>query len=125
MRAIDEGFFQQEIQRSAYEYQLAVESQRRIVVGVNRFKSGDHLQGPLHKTSERARDEQIARLAKIRQIRDNPAVDRVLGRLADAATTNENLIPLVLDCVEAYASVGEISNTLRRAWGEYKERVVI
>ncbi len=125
LRAIEEGFFQREIQRSAYEFQLEVEARKRTIVGVNKFKTDDRVQVPLQKISEQSREEQIARLKHVKAERDNLCVTAALTRLEQAATTTENLMPLILDCVEAYASVGEISNTLRRAWGEYKETVVV
>ncbi len=125
LRAIEEGFFQHEIQRSAYEFQLDVEAQKRIIVGVNKFKTDEKIQVPLQKISEQSREEQVARLKKVKAERDNAAVNSRLQRLSAAAATKANLIPLILECVEAYASVGEISNTLRKAWGEYKETVVV
>ncbi len=125
MRAIEEGFFQSEIQKSAYEFQLQVESKERTIVGVNQFKSDSHEKVQLQKVSEQSRDEQIKRLQAIKAGRDNARVDQQLKRLADSANTNENLLPIILDCVESYASVGEISNTLRRVWGEYRENIVL
>lgn len=125
LRAIEEGFFQREIQRSAYEFQLEVETRKRTIVGVNKFKTDDRVQVPLQKITEQSREEQIARLKHVKAERDNLRVTAALTRLEQAATTTENLMPLILDCVEAYASVGEISNTLRRAWGEHKETVVV
>ncbi len=124
--AIETGFFQSEIQRAAYEFQLEVETQKRFIVGVNRFRTEDKIAVPLQKVSEQSRAEQIARLTAVKRRRDNAAVERCLKRLAEAAPTSQvNLIPLILDCVEVYASVGEISNTLRRVWGEYHEAVVV
>lgn len=125
LRAIEEGFFQREIQRSAYEFQLEVEARKRTIVGVNKFKTAERVQVPLQKISEQSREEQIARLKRVKAERDNLRATATLTRLEQAATTTENLMPLILECVEAYASVGEISNTLRRVWGEYKETVVV
>ena len=125
MRAIEEGFFQSEIQKSAYEFQLQVESKERVIVGVNQFKSDSSEKVQLQKVSEQSRDQQITRLQTIKSGRDNTKVDQQLKRLAAAANTNENMLPIILDCVESYASVGEISNTLRSVWGEYRERIVL
>ena len=125
MRAIEEGFFQSEIQKSAYEFQLQVESKERVIVGVNHFKSDSNEKVLLQKVSEQSRDEQIKRLQAVKSGRDSAKVEQQLKRLADAANTTENLLPIILDCVEAYASVGEISNTLRSAWGEYRENIVL
>ncbi|MBK7090608.1 MAG: methylmalonyl-CoA mutase [bacterium] len=125
MRAIEDGFFQSEIQKSAYEFQLQVESKERIIVGVNQFKSETASTPSLQKVSEQSRDEQVTRLKRIRAERDNAAVTRHLARLKSAAGTDENLIPIILDCVESYSSVGEISDVLRGVWGEYRESIVI
>ena len=125
MRAIEEGFFQSEIQKSAYEFQLQVESKERVIVGVNHFKSDSSEKVQLQKVSEQSRDQQIKRLQAIKSGRDNARVDQQLKRLGAAANTNENLLPIILDCVESYASVGEISNTLRSVWGEYRENIVL
>lgn len=125
MRAIEDGFFQSEIQKSAYEFQLQVESKERIIVGVNRFRSETASAPSLQKVSEQSRDEQVARLERIRIERDNTAVAKHLSRLKSAASSSDNLIPIILDCVESYASVGEISNVLREVWGEYRESIVL
>ncbi len=125
LKAIEEGFFQSEIQRSAYEYQLLVESQERIVVGVNKYRTDDADKVEIQKISEQSRSEQIKRVNDVRANRDNTTVENSLKRLADAARGDQNLIPLILECVEAYASVGEISNKLRAVWGEYRENIVV
>lgn len=125
MRAIEEGYFQAEIQKSAYEFQLQVESKQRIIVGVNQFQSESSVSPALQKVSENSRDEQVARLQKIKSDRNNDAVAKSLQRLSAAATTDENLIPIILNCVEVYATVGEIANTLRNVWGEYRENIVL
>lgn len=125
MRAIEEGYFQSEIQKSAYEFQLQVESKERIIVGVNQFKSDSSEQAILQKVTEQSREEQVERLRKVRLDRDNDSVIRTLSRLRSAANTQENLLPIILDCVEAYASVGEISDVLRQVWGEYRENIVV
>ncbi len=125
MRAIEEGYFQAEIQKSAYEFQLQVESKQRIIVGVNQFQSESSVSPALQKVSEKSRDEQVARLQKIKSDRNNVAVAKSLQRLSAAAATDENLIPIILNCVEVYATVGEIANTLRNVWGEYRENIVL
>ncbi len=124
IRAIEEGYFQSEIQKSAYEFQLQVESKERVVVGVNQFTTGNSVQVPLLKVSEQSSSEQIERLRKVRRERNNTEVFRHLERLSHAANSDENLLPVILDCVESYASVGEISNALRKVWGEYRESIV-
>jgi methylmalonyl-CoA mutase N-terminal domain/subunit len=121
LRAIETGYIQREIQESAYRYQRAIESQEEIVVGVNRFQI--EIEQPIKTLTidpalERA---QIERVRALRQKRDSKVVDEALIKLQQAATTTENLLPRILESVEAYATVGEISNCLRRVWGEYRE----
>ncbi len=125
MRAIEEGYFQSEIQKSAYEFQLQIESKQRITVGVNKFQSESSVSPALQKVSEKSRDEQVERLHKIKSERDNEAVAKNLQRLSAAASTDEHLMPIILNCVEVYATVGEIANTLRNVWGEYRENIVL
>jgi methylmalonyl-CoA mutase N-terminal domain/subunit len=125
LKAIEEGFFQSEIQKSAYEYQLKVESGERVVVGVNKFHIEDAEKVEIQKISEKSRREQVSRLNEVRKNRDNKTVEKLLDALGEAAAGKINLIPIILECVEAYASVGEISNTLREAWGEYRENIVV
>lgn len=125
MKAISGGFFQREIQKSAYETQLAVEREDRTVVGVNRFAVDEEPHVDLLRVSEKLQEEQIARLQEIKAGRDNQAVAKVLAKLKEGASGQENLMPSILACVEVYASVGEISDVLREVWGEYQEQVVL
>lgn len=125
LRAIETGYIQREIQNAAYEYQRAIETDDAIVVGVNRFQSDD---GPLVKTlrvDPAIEKTQIERLRALRAHRDDAAAEESLVRLEAAARGTENVLPFILDCVEAYATVGEISNRLRRVWGEYREAVTV
>ncbi|MDX6444209.1 MAG: methylmalonyl-CoA mutase, N-terminal domain [Blastocatellia bacterium] len=125
LRAIETGYIQGEIQNSAYEYQRAVETNKAIVVGVNRFQSDD---GPKVKTlrvDPAIEKTQVERLQALRARRDASAVEAALVRLEQSARGSENVLPRILDCVEAYATVGEISNRLRTVWGEYREAVTV
>ncbi|MER3431833.1 MAG: methylmalonyl-CoA mutase [Blastocatellia bacterium] len=125
LAAIESGFVQKEIQEAAYRYQKAVESGDAIVVGVNKFKSETEEPIPILTIDENVEREQIGRLQALRSRRDAAAVDAALGRLETAAAGSENLLPHILASVEAYATVGEISNRLRKVWGEYREAVTI
>jgi methylmalonyl-CoA mutase N-terminal domain/subunit len=125
LRAIETGYIQREIQNAAYDYQRAIETDEAIVVGVNRFQSDG---GPLVKTlrvDPSIEKTQIQRLQALRERRDSIAAETTLVRLEEAARGTENVLPRILDCVEAYATVGEISNRLRRVWGEYREAVTL
>ena len=119
LRAIEQGYIQQEIQESAYKYQQAVEQQRQTVVGVNKFTVEEELKPDLLRVDESIQQTQSNKLAALRARRDNAAVESALNALAIAAQSTENLMPRILTAVEAYATTGEINNTLRRVWGEY------
>jgi len=125
LAAVDAGFYQTEIQKSAYLYQRAVDSKQRVVVGVNKFKTDSEPESDVLKVDPALRDEQIARIEKVMQVRDSSKAERCLQTLRSEASTSTNLMPIMLDCVESYCSIGEISNTLREVWGEYKESVVL
>ena len=121
LRAIEVGYVQREIQESAYRYQKAIETQEQVVVGVNRFQVEEEPQVNVLRIDPAREQEQVERVRALRERRDAKAVSDALEQLQQAAGTNENLLPRILECVEAYATVGEISNTLRRVWGEYRE----
>ncbi len=125
LRAIETGYVQREIQESAYRYQKAIESRDEIVVGVNRFQLEAEPSVPLLRIDPALEQAQVERVRALRARRDSQAVEHALNELERAAGTTENLLPRILECVEAYATVGEISNTLRRVWGEYRETSVV
>lgn len=125
LRAIETGYVQSEIQDAAYEYQKAVEREDAIVVGVNRFQADEEIPIPIQRIDEQVERQQVARLAAIRQNRDQAATTAALDAITEAANGTENLLPRILTAVEAHATVGEISNTLRRCWGEYRESVTL
>ena len=91
------------------------------MVGVNRFQSDEGSQVPTLRVDPAIEQQQIERLRGVRSRRDAPRVDAALVKLEEGARGTENLVPRILECVEAYATVGEISNRLRVVWGEYKE----
>jgi methylmalonyl-CoA mutase N-terminal domain/subunit len=124
VRAIEQGYPQREIQRTAYAYQLEVESGRRLVIGQNAF-AHDAPEVPILSIDPKLESEQITRVREMRGRRDARAHAMALDRLARAATTTDNLMPLILESVKASATVGEISNVLRAAWGEHVETLVI
>lgn len=124
LRAIESGYVQKEIQESAYRYQRAIETEEAIVVGVNRFQSEEGSKVPTLRIDPAIEKQQIERLRGVRARRNPEAAETTLRKLEQAARGSENLVPKILECVEAYATVGEISNRLREVWGEYKERKV-
>ena len=125
LRAIEAGFVQGEIQKAAFEFQRAVESKEQIVVGVNDFVAKEERSIPTLRIDAEIERSQIARLNALRTRRDAARVQAALAELARRASTAENLLPAILAAVEAYATVGEISDALRRVFGEYQESVVI
>ncbi len=120
VKAIEQQYFQTEIADSAYKYQRAIDEKEKIIVGVNEFSVTEEQTAELLKVDETIRDEQIRSLDGVRSRRDNTAVQRALQGLTDAAKGTENVLPHILNAVEAYASVGEISDTLRAIWGVYE-----
>jgi methylmalonyl-CoA mutase, N-terminal domain len=125
LRAIESGFVQTEIQKAAYEYQRAVETKEQIVVGVNDFVAEEERAIPTLQIDPQIEREQIQRLQALRAKRDASKTKAAVAELERRAATKENLMPAILGAVEAYATVGEISDALRRAFGEYQESVVI
>jgi methylmalonyl-CoA mutase N-terminal domain/subunit len=125
LHAIETGYVQQEIQESAYEYQQAVERAEQIVVGVNRYKAEQERPIPTMRIDPEIERTQVARLDALRARRDSAKSRAALVEVERRARENENLMPAILSAVEAYATVGEISDALRRAFGEYQESVVI
>src|SRR5579863_6905674 len=125
LRAIETGYVQQEIQKAAYEYQQAVDSGEQVVVGVNRFQAEEERPIPTLQIDPEIERSQVARLNALRARRDAAKSRAALDEVERAARGNENLMPFILAAVEAYGTVGEISDALRRAFGEYRESVVI
>ena len=121
LRAIEVGYVQREIQESAYQYQRAIETQEQVVVGMNRFQLEAEAPVNVLRIDPALEQAQIERVRALRERRDANAAMAALNKLEQAAGTTENLLPHILGCVEAYATVGEISNALRRVWGEYRE----
>jgi methylmalonyl-CoA mutase N-terminal domain/subunit len=125
LRAIESGYVQREIQDAAYDYQRAVETEDAIVVGVNRFQTDETEPIPILKIDEQIERDQVERLKAVRAKRDPATADSALAKLSEAASGTENLLPLILTCVESFVTVGEISHCLRRVWGEYQEAVTV
>ena len=125
IEAIESGYVQTEIQRASYRTCQDVEKGRRIVVGVNRYQAEEPPPGGLLRIDRRVQDDQVAVLKAVRAGRSAGAVTGALVALKAGAAGNLNLMPLILEAVRAYASVGEICDTLREVFGEYKERIVV
>jgi len=123
--AIEKGFFQKEIADSAYKYQRETDEKKRIIVGVNEYKTGAKAPIPILRIDPKVEKEQVSRLQKLRRERDNGKVEKVLEKLHYMAEKDENLMPIIIDAVKAYATLGEICGVLRKIYGEHKELIVI
>jgi methylmalonyl-CoA mutase N-terminal domain/subunit len=121
LRAIESGYIRNEIQNAAFAYQQAVESGEQVVVGVNRFRMKEHDPIPAFRLDPALEKAQVERLRQVKASRRQAAVLERLDRLEQAARGDENLLPLILDAAESYATVGEISDRLRAVFGEYRE----
>jgi methylmalonyl-CoA mutase N-terminal domain/subunit len=121
LRAIESGYIQREIQNAAYEYQRAIESGERIVVGVNRFEQYGEAGVPPFRLDPALERAQVEKLRQVRASRSQTAVNQKLDALQSAAAGSDNLMPFILDAAACYATVGEISDRLRKVFGEYRE----
>ncbi|MDH4197651.1 MAG: methylmalonyl-CoA mutase family protein, partial [Candidatus Aminicenantes bacterium] len=121
--AIEQGFFQREITRAAYEYQMALSRKKKFQVGVNEFANPEEaLEIPILEIDEAVERDQVASLRRVKAERDNGAVRARLESLTKAADGTENLSPYLLDCARVYATLGEISEALTKVFGEYREQ---
>jgi methylmalonyl-CoA mutase N-terminal domain/subunit len=125
LRAIERGFVQQEIQNAAYEYQRAVDQGQAVVVGVNRFELEEEKPIPIQRIDETLEARQVERVRALRARRAEKPWQAALKDVEDGARSGANLMPRILAAVEASATVGEISDAMRRVFGEYQETVVI
>ena len=125
LRAIETGYVQGEVQKAAYEYQRAIERGERIVVGVNKYQSDDGRSIPTMQLDPEVERAQIKRVQALRARRDASKTKHALMEVESRARSGANLMPAICAAVEAFATVGEISDTLRRVFGEYQESVVL
>ncbi len=124
-KAIDRGYVQQEIQDSAYKYQKEIEAGDRIVVGMNKFQIKEASPKGLLKVDPIVGELQKKKLEDLRKERDNAKVEEALESLRKAAKSDDNLMPLILEAVKAYATLGEICGVLREVFGEYQQSIVL
>ena len=118
--AIESGYIQDEIARSAYEYQKSIEDNSKIIVGVNSFQNNNEEKIPGFRIDDSIRQMQSSQLSKLKAKRNNEIVKSNLEALGKAASGKDNIMPFVLTCVESYCTLGEIADTLRKVYGEYK-----
>jgi methylmalonyl-CoA mutase N-terminal domain/subunit len=125
LKAIERGYVQQEIQNAAYDYQQQVDRREAVVVGVNQFTVEEEKSIPIQRIDEALERKQVERLRALKARRDPGPWREALRQVEEAARSGENLMPRILGAVEAYATVGEISDVLRKVFGEYREAVVV
>jgi methylmalonyl-CoA mutase N-terminal domain/subunit len=125
LKAIEKGYVQQEIANSAYDYQKAVDSGEQVIVGVNKYATKEHHGAELLHVGAELEAKQMDRLNKLRRQRDSQKAKLVLDKVHKVAQSAENIMPVMIEAVEAYATIGEISDALRQAFGEYRERNVV
>jgi methylmalonyl-CoA mutase, N-terminal domain len=125
LAGIEQGFQQREIQESAFKLQRQAETKDRIIVGVNQYLTDDEMQADLMRVDPTVAKKRQDQLAALRARRDNAAVEESLRKIRAAAHTEENMMPLLIEAVEGYTTVGEICGVLREEWGEYQEVLTI
>ena len=123
LAAIEAGYPQREIERAAYDYQKAVEAGEEVVVGVNRFQIKEETAIPILKIDPAFERAQVERVRKVRAERDAAASAAALNEVERAARSGENLMPRIIAAVEAYATLGEVADAMRRVFGEYSEAI--
>jgi methylmalonyl-CoA mutase, N-terminal domain len=123
--AIEKGFFQREIAEAAYRYQVEIDSRQRTIIGVNDYLEDEPVRIPLLEMDPQGHERQVARLEQVRRDRDNERVGTALEALRQGAQGKDNLMPCILDCVRAYATLGEIMGVFRQVFGEYREPTII
>jgi methylmalonyl-CoA mutase N-terminal domain/subunit len=125
LRAIELGFQQREIQENSYRIQMQVDRRQRTVVGVNEFTTEEEMEPEILRVREEVVRRQVERLRRVRAERDDARVQRLLKRLDEAARSDTNLMPVFIECVESYVTIGEICDVLRGVFGEQREFVVV
>ena len=123
LKCIEEGWVQSQIMDSAYKYQREIEEKERIIVGVNKYQENEENNDEVTKINEDLIVEKIGKLRLLKEKRGN--VEQHIDKISQYATTDENLMPLIIEAVNAKVSLGEICNALRKVWGEYKPKDII
>ena len=124
IKGIEKGFFQSEIQQNAYRLKKEIDSNDRVIVGVNKFAEKESGKQELLRIDDKVEIQQRKALKALRSSRDNKKVERALSKMQSAAESDGNLMPYIIDSVKAYATTGEISNKFREVFGEYRPKEV-
>jgi methylmalonyl-CoA mutase N-terminal domain/subunit len=121
VKAVSSGYIQREVSRQAYEFEKGVQKGELIKIGVNKYTGGEQGEVELHEYTDESAIEQIKNLKELKRTRNNKEVARTLKALEKAAKSKENVMPSLVDCCKAYATVGEMTNVFRDIFGEFAE----
>jgi methylmalonyl-CoA mutase N-terminal domain/subunit len=121
IKAVETGYVQREVARQAYEFERGVQKGDLIKVGVNKYTEGEEMEVDLHEYRQESVEEQIQRLREVKRERDNRRVAQTLKDLDKAAREEKNVMPFLLECCKAYATVGEMTRVFKEVYGEFKE----
>jgi methylmalonyl-CoA mutase N-terminal domain/subunit len=125
LKAIEKGYFQQEIRENAYRIKKEVDEGKRIIVGVNKFVEQEAKVPEILRIDTELERKQVARLKEFKARRDNAKVEHMISKLEEAAEGDENLMPYIIESVKARVTLGEISNAFRRVFGVYQPKIII
>jgi methylmalonyl-CoA mutase N-terminal domain/subunit len=120
LAAIEGGYMQHEIQEAAYRYQKAIEAEEQVVVGLNKFQTNETIELDRLSVDPVIEKNQKDRLAQLRANRNQDRVNDLLAQLTAAASGTDNLMPIMIECVENHTTLGEVCGSLRKVWGEYQ-----
>ena len=123
LKCIEEGWVQSQIMDSAYKYQREIEENERIIVGVNKYREDEESKSEITKIDEDLIKKKIGKLTLLKEKRGN--IEQYLDKISQTATSDENLLPHIIEAVSAKVSLGEICNSLREVWGEYRPKDII
>jgi methylmalonyl-CoA mutase N-terminal domain/subunit len=121
IKAVETGYVQKEVARQAYEFERGVQKAELIKVGVNKYTEGEEMEVELHEYRLGSAEEQIRRLKEVKRERDNRTVTQLLKDLENAVRAERNVMPYLLECCKAYATLGEMTNVFKEVYGEFKE----
>jgi methylmalonyl-CoA mutase N-terminal domain/subunit len=121
IKAVETGYVQREVARQAYEFEKGVQKGELIKVGVNKYTEGEEMEVDLHEYRQESVEEQVHRLREVKRERDNRKVVQLLKDLEGAARAEKNVMPYILECCKAYATVGEMTKVFKEVYGEFKE----
>jgi methylmalonyl-CoA mutase N-terminal domain/subunit len=121
IKAVETGYVQKEVARQAYEFEKGVQKGELIKVGLNKYTEGEEMEVDLHEYHQESVEEQIRRLREVKRERDNRKVVQFLKDLEKAARDERNVMPYLLECSKAYATVGEMTKVFKEVYGEFKE----